>query len=42
LNGEYHVNPTDNDYFRGLIWENWRGDYSLKRTKMMLRERPKP
>jgi hypothetical protein len=37
LNGEYHTNPTDNDYFRGIIWELWRGDYSLRRTEMKIR-----
>jgi len=42
LNGEYHERPTENDYFRGIIWERWRGDYSLKKTQMMVRERPKP
>lgn len=28
---EYHVNPVENDYFRGIIWELWRGDYSLRK-----------
>ena len=39
LNGEYHENPLDNDYYRGIIWELWRGDYSLKSSKMMIRSR---
>ena len=29
---EYHVNPIENDYFRGIIWELWRGDYSLRKS----------
>lgn len=37
LNGEYHSNPTDNDYFRGIIWELWRGDYSLRKAEMKIR-----
>ena len=37
LNGEYHSNPVDNGYYQGLIWELWRGDYSLKSSKMMVR-----
>ncbi len=37
LNGEYHVDPRDNDYFRGIIWELWRGDYSLRSARMMVR-----
>lgn len=37
LNGEYHLNPEDNDYYRGLIWELWTGDYSLKATQMSVR-----
>ena len=37
LNGEYFADPTDNGYYRGIIWELWLGDYSLKETKMMIR-----
>lgn len=37
LNGVYYPNPTANEQFRGLIWEHWLGNYSLKKTKMMLR-----
>ena len=29
--------PEDNGYYRGIIWELWLGDYSLKETKMMIR-----
>lgn len=29
---EYHLNPIENDYFRGIIWELWRGDYSLRNS----------
>jgi len=39
LNGEYHNNPKDNDYYRGIIWELWKGDYSLKSAKMMIRSK---
>lgn len=39
LNGEYHTDPTDNDYYRGIIWELWKGDYSLKAARMMIRRR---
>ena len=37
LNGEYFSDPTDNGYYRGIIWELWLGDYSLQETKMMIR-----
>ena len=37
LNGEYMDKPEDNGYYRGIIWELWLGDYSLKETKMMIR-----
>ncbi|XP_059094034.1 angiopoietin-related protein 3-like [Tigriopus californicus] len=37
LNGEYFEDPTANDYFRGIIWELWHGDYSLRSAKMMIR-----
>ena len=39
LNGEYHVDPEDNDYYHGIIWELWRGDYSLKSSKIMIRSK---
>ena len=39
LNGEYHEDPEDNDYYRGIIWELWKGDYSLKSAKMMIRSK---
>ena len=39
LNGEYHDDPEDNDYYRGIIWELWKGDYSLKSAKMMIRSK---
>lgn len=39
LNGPYHANPTDNDYFQGIIWEHWRGDYSLRSAQVMIRPR---
>ena len=37
LNGEYFEDPTENGYYRGIIWELWLGDYSLKETRMMIR-----
>ena len=37
LNGEYFPSPEDNGYYRGIIWELWLGDYSLKSAKMMVR-----
>ena len=37
MNGEYHSEPEDNDYYRGIIWELWKGDYSLKATKMSVK-----
>ena len=37
LNGEYFPHPDDNGYYRGIIWELWLGDYSLKSAHMMIR-----
>ena len=37
LNGEYHQDPLDNNYYRGIIWEQWKGDYSLKSSRMLIR-----
>ncbi|KAF4532709.1 hypothetical protein B566_EDAN004696 [Ephemera danica] len=37
LNGEYHEAGEDNTYFRGIIWEHWRGDYSLATAQMKIR-----
>ncbi|GFS96895.1 techylectin-5B [Nephila pilipes] len=37
LNGPYHTDPTENGYFLGIIWERWRGDYSLKSSEMKIR-----
>ncbi|KAK3908474.1 Carnitine O-palmitoyltransferase 2, mitochondrial [Frankliniella fusca] len=37
LNGEYHTHPEENEYYRGIIWEGWRGDYSLRAASMMVR-----
>ena len=37
LNGEYFTEDEENGYYRGIIWELWLGDYSLKETKMMVR-----
>ena len=42
LNGEYFSNPQSNGYYRGIIWELWLGDYSLKETRMMIRRRRDP
>ncbi|XP_024942556.1 uncharacterized protein LOC107269500 isoform X2 [Cephus cinctus] len=37
LNGDYYIQNGPHDSFRGMIWEHWHGDYSLKSSKMMLR-----
>jgi len=37
LNGEYLSATEDNGYYRGIIWELWLGDLSLKSAKMMIR-----
>ncbi|KAJ8921905.1 hypothetical protein NQ315_008538 [Exocentrus adspersus] len=39
LNGVYHRRPNDNNYFRGIIWEHWLGNYSLKKTVMMVKSK---
>ncbi|XP_037092142.1 uncharacterized protein LOC119112175 [Pollicipes pollicipes] len=39
LNGEYHTDPRDNDHYHGIIWELWKGDYSLKSSEMKVRAR---
>ena len=36
LNGEYFPVDGDNGYYRGIIWELWLGDNSLKVTKTVL------
>lgn len=42
LNGEYHTDPNDNDYYQGLIWELWLGDYSLRATQMKIKPSTSP
>ena len=37
LNGEYFPVDADNGYYRGIIWELWLGDNSLKAATMMVR-----
>ena len=37
LNGEYFPVDGDNGYYRGIIWELWLGDNSLKAATMMIR-----
>ncbi|XP_030757845.1 angiopoietin-related protein 3-like [Sitophilus oryzae] len=37
LNGLYYRKPYVNDYFRGIIWEHWLGNYSLKKSVMMVK-----
>ncbi|XP_050305716.1 angiopoietin-2-like [Anthonomus grandis grandis] len=37
LNGIYYSRPFINDYFRGIIWEHWLGNYSLKKSLMMVK-----
>ncbi|XP_015512430.2 uncharacterized protein LOC107218903 isoform X1 [Neodiprion lecontei] len=39
LNGDYYPENSKHDPFRGVIWEHWHGDYSLKTTRMMVRPR---
>ncbi|XP_013099418.2 fibroleukin [Stomoxys calcitrans] len=38
LNGIYHFTPMGHNY-NGVMWELWHGDYSLKKTRMMVRPR---
>ncbi|KAJ8972732.1 hypothetical protein NQ314_000053 [Rhamnusium bicolor] len=37
LNGVYSKKPNGNNYFRGIIWEHWLGNYSLKKSVMMVK-----
>jgi hypothetical protein len=37
LNGEFYSAADSRDEFRGLIWEHWLGDVSLKRTEMKIK-----
>ena len=39
LNGEYYTTREPREAFRGLIWEHWLGDVSLKKTEMKIRSR---
>jgi Fibrinogen beta and gamma chains, C-terminal globular domain. len=39
LNGEYYTAREPREAFRGLIWEHWLGDVSLKKTEMKIRSR---
>jgi hypothetical protein len=39
LNGEYYTTRETREAFRGLIWEHWLGDVSLKKTEMKIRSR---
>ncbi|XP_004518306.2 angiopoietin-2 [Ceratitis capitata] len=36
LNGIYRETPKGHNYV-GIIWEQWRGDYSLFKTRMLIR-----
>lgn len=36
LNGIYRQTPNGHNYV-GIIWEQWRGDYSLFKTRMLIR-----
>ena len=42
LNGEYFLVGEDNGYYRGIVWELWLGDYSLKSAVMMVRPKELP
>jgi hypothetical protein len=39
LNGVYRTEPLGEDSrnYKGIFWEHWLGDYSLKASKMMIR-----
>ena len=39
LNGMYQEEAAQNVYFpfQGIIWEHWRGNYSLKRAVMKIK-----
>lgn len=39
LNGIYHDEPLGESSrnYKGIFWEHWLGDYSLKASKMMIR-----
>lgn len=39
LNGAYHDEPLGEHSreYKGIFWEHWLGDYSLKASKMMIR-----
>ncbi|XP_066248513.1 uncharacterized protein [Euwallacea similis] len=37
LNGIYYRKPTENRHFKGVIWELWLGNYSLKKSLMMVK-----
>ncbi|PSN50150.1 hypothetical protein C0J52_11959 [Blattella germanica] len=39
LNGEYYDPEDSREDFRGLIWEHWLGNTSLKKTEMKIRSR---
>lgn len=38
MNGVYYEKENYIGGYMGIIWENWLGDYSLKKTLMMVRE----
>ncbi|CAG0882129.1 unnamed protein product [Darwinula stevensoni] len=37
LNGQFFPDPTENGYYQGIIWEHWKGDYSLASSEMKIR-----
>lgn len=37
MNGVYQNEPAEHGQYRGIIWEHWLGDYSLKKSTMMIR-----
>ena len=39
MNGVFFEEGEPRESFRGLIWEHWLGDKSLKRTEMKIRGR---
>ncbi|XP_058455688.1 angiopoietin-2-like [Malaya genurostris] len=39
LNGRYYTDNPRSHKYGGVLWETWKGDYSLKSTSMMIRTR---
>ena len=37
MNGEFYAKGESREPFRGLVWEHWLGDESLKKTELKIR-----